>query len=60
MNRNMVIAEWQRATQSLHAAELLAREGYREDAVPRAYYAILHLLMHGFAAHELAMIVDKG
>ncbi len=40
MNRGMVLAEWQRATQSLRAAELLTREDYHEDAVSRAYYAI--------------------
>ena len=43
MNRDMVLAEWRRAIRSLQAAELLARENYREDAVSRAYYAILHV-----------------
>ena len=52
MNRDVVLAEWRRSTQSLRAAELLSREDYREDAVSRAYYAILHaakaaLLVHG-------------
>src|SRR2546422_2311614 len=54
MNRNMVLAEWQRATQSLHAAELLAREGYREDAVSRAYYAILHAAKAALFVHDVA------
>ena len=42
MNRVQVLLEWRRAGQTLKAAELLAREGYAEDAVSRAYYAILH------------------
>ena len=42
MNRPIVVAEWQRAVESLRAAETLAREGFRADAVSRAYYAILH------------------
>jgi len=54
MNRNMVLAEWQRATQSLHAAELLAREGYREDAVSRAYYAMLHAAKAALFVHDVA------
>ena len=54
MNRNMVLAEWQRAMQSLHAAELLAREGYREDAVSRAYYAILHAAKAVLFVHDVA------
>ena len=54
MNRNMVLAEWQRATQSLHAAELLAREGYREDAVSRAYYAVLHAAKAALLVHDVA------
>jgi len=54
MNRDMVLAEWQRATQSLHAAELLAREGYREDAVSRAYYAMLHAAKAALFVHNEA------
>ena len=42
MNREVVSGEWKRAEQTLRAAELLAREGYHEDSVSRAYYAILH------------------
>ena len=54
MNRHMVLAEWQRATQSLQAAELLAREGYCEDAVSRAYYAILHAAKAALFVHDVA------
>ena len=42
MNRDMVLAEWRRALQSLRAAELLTREECYADAISRAYYAILH------------------
>jgi uncharacterized protein len=42
MNRQLVLAEWHRAQRTLAAALLLAREGYREDAIARAYYAIFH------------------
>lgn len=42
MNRELVLGEWERAVQTLRAAELLTREGYTEDAVSRTYYAVLH------------------
>ena len=42
MNRDVVLGEWNRAAKTLSAAELLAREGYPEDAIARTYYAILH------------------
>jgi uncharacterized protein (UPF0332 family) len=54
MNRDMVFAEWQRATQSLRAAELLASEGFHEDAVSRAYYAILHAAKAALFVHDVA------
>jgi uncharacterized protein (UPF0332 family) len=54
MNRDMVLAEWRRATRSLRAAELLAREGYHEDAVSRAYYAILHTAKAALFVHDVA------
>lgn len=40
MNRNMVVAEWNRARESLRAAETLTRDGLYADAISRAYYAI--------------------
>ena len=54
MNRDMVLAEWRRAVRSLRAAELLRREGYREDAVSRAYYAILHGAKAALFVHDVA------
>lgn len=42
MNQNMVLAEWNRARESLRAAETLTRDRCYADAISRAYYAILH------------------
>ena len=42
MKRNLIVAEWRRADESLRAAGLLAEKGYHADAVSRAYYAALH------------------
>lgn len=54
MNREMVLAEWQRATQSLRAAQLLVSEGFHEDSVSRAYYAILHAAKAALFVHDVA------
>ena len=54
MNRLMVVAEWQRAVESLQAAEVLAREGLRADAVSRAYYAILHASKAALQVNDVA------
>ncbi len=42
MKRDLIVAEWHRADESLRAAGLLAEQGYHADAVSRAYYAALH------------------
>lgn len=55
MNRENVIAEWRRGRQSLHASELLMRSGYREDAVSRACYAILHAAKAALFVHDVAV-----
>ena len=60
MNRDVVLAEWRRSTQSLQAAELLAREDYREDAVSRAYYAILHAAKAALLVHDVATASHAG
>lgn len=61
MNRNMVLAEWRRAKQSLRAAELLTRDECYPDAISRAYYAILHaakaaLFVHGVVVESHAAV----
>ena len=53
MNRDEVLGEWNRAARTLSAAELLVREGYPEDAVARAYYAILHATKAALSVHDV-------
>ena len=53
MNRENVIAEWRRGRQSLCASELLMQSDYREDAVSRAYYAILHSAKAALFVHDV-------
>ena len=53
MNRDVVLGERRRATRTLSAAELLVREGYPEDAVARAYYAILHAAKAALSVHDV-------
>lgn len=54
MNRNMVLAEWQRAIASLQAAKNLTRDGLYADAISRAYYAVLHAAKAGLHVHDVA------
>jgi uncharacterized protein (UPF0332 family) len=54
MNRNMVVAEWNRARDSLRAAETLTRDGLYADAISRAYYAILHGAKAALHLHDIA------
>jgi uncharacterized protein (UPF0332 family) len=53
MNRNMVVAEWSRARQSLRAAETLTRDHCYPDAISRAYYAILHSAKAALHVHDI-------
>jgi len=50
----MVLAEWNRARESLRAAETLTREGLYADAISRAYYAILHGAKAALHVHDVA------
>lgn len=54
MNRNMVLAEWHRARESLRAAKALTRERCYADAISRAYYAILHAAKAALHVHDIA------
>jgi uncharacterized protein (UPF0332 family) len=54
MNRNMVVAEWNRARESLRAAQALTHDGLYADAISRAYYAILHAAKAGLHVHDVA------
>jgi uncharacterized protein (UPF0332 family) len=53
MNRNMVLAEWSRARQSLQAAETLTSDGLYADAISRAYYSILHAAKAALHVHDI-------
>ena len=48
-----MLGEWRRAARTLAAADLLVREGYPEDAVARAYYAILHAAKAALSLHDV-------
>jgi uncharacterized protein (UPF0332 family) len=50
----MVLAEWQRACQALHAADLLTGAGLPADALSRAYYATLHAAKAALYVHDVA------
>ena len=54
MNRNMIMAEWNRARESAQAAETLTRDGLYADAISRAYYAILHAAKAALHVHDVA------
>lgn len=54
MNRNMVLAEWRRASEALRAAESLTRDSWYADAISRAYYAILHAAKAALFVHDVA------
>ena len=54
MNRNMVLAEWNRAREALRAAETLTRDQCYADAISRAYYAILHAAKAALHVHDVA------
>ena len=60
MNRHVVLAEWRRSAQSLRAADLLSREGYPEDAVSRAYYAILYAAKAALLVHDVVTESHAG
>jgi uncharacterized protein (UPF0332 family) len=53
MNRNMVLAEWNRSRESLRAAQTLTRDGLYADAISRAYYAILHAAKAALHVHDI-------
>jgi hypothetical protein len=50
----MVLAEWNRARESLQAAEILTRDSLYADAISRAYYSILHAAKAALQVHDVA------
>jgi hypothetical protein len=60
MNRDLVLSEWRRARQTLRAAQLLSAGECPEDAVSRAYYAVLHATKAALAVHDIAATSHAG
>ena len=52
MNPKNVRAEFARAQKSLQAAKLLHADGLFEDAVSRAYYAVMHSAKAALLVHD--------
>lgn len=52
MNPKNVLAEFSRAQKSLQAAKLLQADGLFEDAVSRAYYAVMHAAKAALLIHD--------
>lgn len=50
MNRELVGAEWTKATGALRSAKILTRAGEYNDAVTRTYYAMRHASLAALAA----------
>jgi uncharacterized protein (UPF0332 family) len=60
VNRDLVLVEWRRAGQVLRAAQLLSAEGYPEDAVSRAYYAVFHAAKAALGVHDVSVTSHAG
>jgi uncharacterized protein (UPF0332 family) len=54
MKREIILAEWRRARESMKAAELLTREDCYADAVSRTYYAVLHAAKAALQVYDVA------
>ena len=52
MNPKNVRAEFARAQKSLQAAKILQADGLFEDAVSRAYYAVMHSAKAALLVHD--------
>jgi uncharacterized protein (UPF0332 family) len=52
MNSKNVRAEFTRALKSLQAAKVLQADGLFEDAVSRAYYAVMHAAKAALLIHD--------
>ena len=60
MNRDLAIAEWRRAQTALRAAQILINADCPEDAVSRAYYAVLHAAKAALYVHDVAVTSHTG
>jgi uncharacterized protein len=53
MREQQIRAEWRRALKSLRAAETLQTQGLLEDAISRAYYAVMHAAKAALLVHDV-------
>ncbi|MEA1871082.1 MAG: HEPN domain-containing protein [Candidatus Bipolaricaulota bacterium] len=53
MRKAQIRAEWRRAVKAQGAADLLLEAGFYEDAVSRAYYAVLHAAKAALLARDI-------
>ena len=53
MREVQIQAEWRRAVKAQGAADLLLEAGFYEDAVSRAYYAVLHAAKAALLARDI-------
>ncbi len=61
MNRPTVVAEWERALQSLRASEILMREdGHEEETVTTSYYAIFHAAKAALCVQDIETSTHSG
>lgn len=60
MRTEQISAEWKRAAKALQAADTLLSEGLTEDAVSRAYYAVLHAARAALLVHDQAAKTQVG
>ena len=59
MRQHQVQAEWRRAQKALQAAELLQQNGLAEDAISRAYYAVMHAAKAALLVHDVAVRIRR-
>ena len=50
MNRELVSAEWRKATGALRSGKILTEAGEYDDAVTRTYYAMRHAALAALAS----------
>lgn len=60
MSKQQIVAEWRRAALAQAAAEALLDARLPEDAVSRAYYAVLHAARSVLFAHETVPRTHRG
>lgn len=53
MRQEQIRAQWGRALKSLRSAELLLRQEFLQDAVSRAYYAVMHAAKAALLRHDV-------